>query len=218
VLAAAGSRARRPPVGSASPSAAPRAVSAGRDHLARGTEAREAGDLAHARALLEQASSLLEKDADWEGYVRARNLLGGVIARQGDYEAGLAHLNATLATAREKLPPGHLELARNDYEIGTVFVTTGRTKEGLELLSRALALRQAAGGPPTSDVSDILVRMGVAHTDAGDDDKALALFDEAEAIERSRPGQPRLADVLIGKGTAAWGQGRYDQAIEHLEE
>ena len=60
--------------------------------------------------------------------------------------------------------------------------------------------------------------MGVAHTDKGEDDQALTLFDEAEAIERALPGQPRLADALIGKGSAFWGQGRYDQAIEYTEE
>jgi CHAT domain-containing protein len=181
-------------------------------------EATEGGDLARGRAEAEQACALLEKEADWEGYVRARHLLGDVIARQGDYASALAHLNAALATARERLPPGHPEFARNDYENGFVFVRSGKRKEGLELLGRALALRRAAGGPPTSDVSDILVEMGIAHSDDGNDDKALAVFDEAEAIERPLPGQPRLPDVLIGQGMAFWGQGRYDQSIERLEE
>src|SRR5262249_4534471 len=102
--------------------------------------------------------------------------------------------------------------------VGTVYVTTGRPAEGLELLRKALALRRAASDTRSSDVSEILVRMGVAHTDQGEDDQALALFAEAEAIERALPDHPRLADALIGKGTALWGQGRYDQAIEVEEE
>ena len=207
-----------PPRPAREPSATPSPAGEAAACLARGTEARERGELPRARSELERATVLFEADGNWEGYVRARNLLGAVVARQGSYEAGLEHLNAALATANEKLPQGHLESARSYHEIGTVYVATGRRREGLELLEKALALRRAAGGPPSSDVSQTLLRMGVAHSDQGDDQQALALFGEAESIERALPGEPRLPDVLIGKGAALWGQGRYDQAIELNDE
>ena len=60
--------------------------------------------------------------------------------------------------------------------------------------------------------------MGLARSDQGEDERALSLFDEAEAIDRALPGQPGLATTLIGKGIALWGQARYDPAIEVLEE
>jgi CHAT domain-containing protein/tetratricopeptide (TPR) repeat protein len=224
LLLGACSRAHTPPANSATatsaepPAAAPPPANAADAHLARGIEAREEGELPRARDELEQACRLLEKEGDWEKYVRAKNLLGAVVSSQGDYKAALGHLNGALATAQERLPPGHLEIARSYYEIGAVFVGTARTAEGLEVLGKALALRRAAGETRTSNVSEILLRMGAAHTEEGDDDEALRLFGEAESIERSLPGHPRLADVLVGKGSAVWGQGRYDQAIEVLEE
>ena len=224
LLACACSRAPAPPAaaagekgpGIASPRASP--ITTASAHLARGEEARERDEFPRAKQELEKASVLFEKDQDWEGYVRARNLLGAVTSRQGDYKAALEHLNAALAKAQEKLSPGHPEVARSHYEIGTVYVSTGRPAEGLDALGKALALRRSAGGGQTSEVSEILVRMGVAHSDQGQDDEALALFDEAEAIQRALPNHPRLADSLIGKGGALWGLGRYDQSIETLEE
>jgi CHAT domain-containing protein/Tfp pilus assembly protein PilF len=187
-------------------------------HLTLGEEARERGEYSRATHELEQARGLFEKDQNWEGYVRARNQLGAVASRQGDYTSALEHLNAALAVAQARLHPGHLEFARSYYEIGTVYVSTGRRAEGLDLLGKAIALRRAAGGAKTTEASEILVRMGVAHSDQGEDDQALALFNEAEAIERSLPAHARLGDALIGKGIAFWGQGRYEQAIEALEE
>jgi CHAT domain-containing protein/Tfp pilus assembly protein PilF len=187
-------------------------------HLARGEEAREREEYDLARQEAEKASALFEKDGNWEGYVRARNLLGGVASRRGDYKAALEEANAALDTARAKLGPAHPEVARSYYEIGTVYVSTGRNKEGLDLLEKALALRRAAGGGRTKEVSEVLVRMGVAYSDQGEDERALSLFDEAEAIDRALPGQPRLFDSLIGKGAALWGLARYDAAIAVLEE
>jgi CHAT domain-containing protein/Tfp pilus assembly protein PilF len=211
LLACACARAAQPPASAAHTEDADA-------HLARALEARDRGDWAQATAELEKGRALFEKDQDWEGYVRAQNLLGGVAVRRGDYQAALAQLEATLATIRHKLGPDHPEIARSYYEMGTVYVSTERSTEGLELLGKALALRRSAGQGRTSDVSEILVRMGVAHSDQGDDERALALFDEAEAIERALPGQPRLSDALVGQGSAIWGQGRYDQAAEALEE
>jgi CHAT domain-containing protein len=187
-------------------------------HLARGEEARDRDEYDLARQEAEKARDLFEKDGDWEGYVRARNLLGGVESRRGDYKTAREELNATLAVAREKLGPDHPEVARSYYEIGNVDVSTGRPKEGLELLEKALALRRAAGGARTKEVAEILLRIGLAHTDQGEDERALALVGEAEAIARALPGQPQLEKALIGKGIALWGLARYDPAIEVLQE
>lgn len=188
------------------------------EHLARGEEAREREEYDLARLEAEKARGLFEKDGDWEGYVRARNLHAGAISRQGDYEAALEELKATLATAREKLGPSHPEVARAYYEIGMVDVSRGRSKEGLEPLEKALALRRAAGSGQTREAAEILLRMGVAHIDLGEDERGLSFLDEAEAIYRALPGQPRLEDALIGRGAALWGLARYDQAIEALEQ
>jgi CHAT domain-containing protein/Tfp pilus assembly protein PilF len=196
------------------PDAPPPATAA----LALGEAARERGEFPLAKAELERARGLFEHDGNWEGYVRVRNLLGAMASSQGDYKSALEHLNAALGVAQAKLAPGHLEFARSYYEIATVYVSTGRLAEGLELLGKALALRRSAGAARTTEVSEILLRMGVAYSEQGEDDRALALFDEAEAIERDLPAHVRLGDVLIGKGNALWGQGRYDQAIETFEQ
>jgi CHAT domain-containing protein/Tfp pilus assembly protein PilF len=210
----------RPPArpGAASASGASPPPDTAAAHLARGEEAREREDYELARREAEKARDLFEKDGDWEGYVRARSLLGGAISRLGDFEAAREELNATLATAREKLGPSHPEVARAYYEVGTVDVSTGRSREGLDSLEKALALRQAAGGGRTKEAAAILVRMGVAHTDLGEDERALSLFNEAEAIDRALPAQPRLSDALIGRGNALWGLARYDQARAALEQ
>lgn len=151
--------------------------------------------------------------------MRARNGVGAVTARQGDYKGALEHLNAALATAREKLAPNHPEVARSYKELGRAYVDTGRPTEGLELLRRALEMRRAAGAEP-QEAADILRGMSQAHTNQGDDERALAVLEEAEAIQRATLGarDPRLADTLIAQGVAQWGQGRYDQSIAVFEE
>jgi tetratricopeptide (TPR) repeat protein len=69
-------------------------------------------------------------------------------------------------------------------------------------------------------VAEILARMGFAHSHVGEDDEALVLFDQAEAIQRATLGarHPRLAATLIEKGTALWSQGKHDPAIEVFEQ
>jgi len=158
LLAGACSRTPEVPAGTvrggneAAPSPGSTPTTPAAEHLARGEEARERSDFPRAREELEKARALFEQDRNWEGYLRARNALGAVASHQGNYNAALAHLNAALATAQEKLSPGHAEVARSYYEIGTVQVSTGRPKEGLESLGKALALRRAGKKAPTSEV------------------------------------------------------------------
>jgi tetratricopeptide (TPR) repeat protein len=208
LLAGACSRAPEPPADGAREgggSTPPPPLAAADAHLARGEEASERRENARAKEELEQARALFAKDQDWEGYVRAQNGIGAVVRRQGDYKAALEHLNVALATAREKLAPGHPEVARSHKEMGSVYVETGRPTEGLELLRKALEMRRAAGDEP-HEVAEILQRMSVAHANQGDDEQALAVLEEAEALQRATLGarDPRLADTLIGKGTAYW--------------
>ena len=187
-------------------------------HLARAEEARDREEYDLARQEAEKARDLSGNDGNWEAHVRARNLLGGAASSRGDYEAALDELNATLAMAREKLGPGHPEVAHSHYRIGSVYVSTGRLKEGLEHLEKALALRRAAGGAQTKEVAAILVRMGLARSEQGEDERALPLFDEAAAIGRALPDKTGLTRALIGRGNALWGAARYDEAIEALDE
>ena len=188
-------------------------------HLARGVAARERQDWSRARDELEQARALFEKERSWEGYVRARNLLAAVARGRADYKAALEHANAALTTAKERLPPGHVEIARSYLEIGSVYSAIGRNTESLELLTKALALRRAAGSDPKEE-ADILLHTALARINLGEDEQGLVLLEEAEAILRKAPGrhEPDLADVLIGKGSALWGQGRYDAAIAVQEQ
>ena len=219
LLACACSRAPEPQARAESKPGAPApARSRAAALLASGEEARERGENARASKEFQEARDLFEGAQDWEGYVRATNLVGAMATRQGDYKVALEQLNAALAAAQARLPPGHLEFARSYYEIGTVYVSTGRMAEGLELLDKALGLRRSTGAGKTTAVAEILLRMGVAHSAVGDDDLALSRFDEAEAIERELPAHARLGDVLIGKGSALWGQGKYDDAIAAFEE
>jgi CHAT domain-containing protein/Tfp pilus assembly protein PilF len=142
-----------------------------------------------------------------------------VASGQGDYKAALEHLNAALATAKERLTPRHPEIARSYQQIGNVYVSTGQSAEALELLGQALALQRAAGGDP-AEVPETLLRMAFAHANLGEDDRAFVLLDEAEALQRKAKSrvQPRLAQILIGKGAALWGQGKYDPAIAAYEQ
>ena len=222
LLACACSRAPAPPASEAREGgggAAPAALSAADAHLARGEEARERNEYPRAIEELEKARALFEKDGNWEGYVHARNLIGAVATRRGDYKTALEELNAALATAKEKLGAGHREVATSYQEIGKVYLYTGQSAQALDFLGKALALRRAAGSEP-EEVAEILLRMAFARTDQGEDDQALALLDEAEVLQRKTRGrvQPRLADILIGKGSARWGQGRFDPAIAAYEQ
>jgi CHAT domain-containing protein len=219
LLACACSRAPEPHARAEGKAAAPApSASPGALHLAAGEEARNRGENARASKEFQEARDLFERAQDWEGYVRATNFIAAMATRRGDYKAALEHLNVALAAAQTRLPPGHPELARSYYEIGAVYVSTGLIAEGLEQLEKALALRRSTGAGKTSAAAEVLLRIGVALSAQGDDDRALARFAEAEAIERELPARARLGDVLIGKGSAVWGQGRFDEAIAAFEE
>jgi CHAT domain-containing protein/Tfp pilus assembly protein PilF len=189
-------------------------------HLARGEEARLARDHARAQEEFEKARALFEKSQDWEGYVRAQNGIGATARSQGDYDDALAHLNLALATARERLGPSHPVSARTFREIGILHVDTGRPQQALGQFEKALQLLRSAGGDEAKpEVALILRLLAEARSDLGEDEQALALLEEAEAIQRATLGDrhPRLADTLIVKGNAHRGRGSYDRAIESFE-
>ena len=152
--------------------------------------------------------------------MRALNLMGAVADRQGDYKAALEHLNAALATAKERLGSSHPEIAHSYQEIGKVYISTGRSAEALELLEKALALQRAAGGNSAEELPETLLWMAFAHASQGEDGQALALLDEAEALQRKAQSrvQPRLAEILMVRGSALWGQGKYDPSIAAYEQ
>jgi CHAT domain-containing protein/Tfp pilus assembly protein PilF len=201
---------------------APSPVTAAQDHLARGKEAREAGEYARAQEEYETATALFEKEQNWEGYVQALNGVGAALRGQGDNETAFDHLDLALATARERLGSSHPAIASTYQEIGSTKLETGRPREALEHYGKALELRRAAAGEGEAglEVAAVLRRMADAHYELGEDDRALALGEEAEAILRARLGPLhfRLGDALVVKGGILWGLGRYDQAIENLEE
>jgi hypothetical protein len=124
------------------------------------------------------------------------------------------HPGSSPADARAGSPGGGAQLLR-DREGHRLDGTTERGPRAPRKGTRAASL---AGGTQPKDVAEVLVRMGSAHTDLGEDERALAPFGEAEAIALALPGQPRLADALIGKGIARWGLARYDPAIEVPEQ
>lgn len=117
-------------------------------HLARAEDARTRADFARAKEEYESARALFEKDGKWERSIHAWIGLSAMTQRLGHDAAAAEHLGAALAAAREKLGPGHVEVASALDELGTVHVATGRTREALELFGQALEIRRATNSPP----------------------------------------------------------------------
>ncbi len=113
-----------------------------------GLVAHRRGDLEAARAALTESLALADAggDADPSQAIAAQNALALVEAEQGDREAAIALLEATVV-ACHRLGEPHLEAAVEN-NLADQLHAAGRTEEAMAHLKRAVALFAEVGGGP----------------------------------------------------------------------
>jgi tetratricopeptide (TPR) repeat protein len=127
-------------------------------------------------------------------YEDAIRLLGTVLMRQGDIDAGLAQFRKVMA-----IRPNAVAVYN---DMGTALYAASRYQEALEAFDKAITLS------PASAIT--LSRAGAAAQQLGDNKRALAYYEQANAI------QPR-ADTFSNIGTIQYGLGDYAKAAAAYE-
>jgi tetratricopeptide (TPR) repeat protein len=154
----------------------------------------EQGDFAAAAELLESASKIAAGDARSEAVLaESFGLLHREQGRYADAERMLRRardLNRTIGSVRG--------VALQSYQLGDVLVRAGRTDDGLEELTGALAAAGEIGDELTA--ARVRIALGRAYDELRRDRDAIHVLDEAVEITRRR-GQPvkeaQALEVLV---------------------
>ncbi len=146
------------------------------------------GDYAAAKTQIERALALQPT------YDDAIRLNGAILMRQGSVDAGLAEFRKVMA-----LRPNAVAVYS---DLGVELFGASRFEESVEALDKAIALS------PGSAIT--LSRAGAAAQQLGDTKRALAYYEQANAI------QPR-ADTFLNIGTIQYGLGDYAKAAAAYE-
>jgi tetratricopeptide (TPR) repeat protein len=146
------------------------------------------GDYSAAKTQIQRA---LELQPTYDDAIR---LHGSILMRQGDVDAGLAEFRRVMA-----LRPNAVAVYS---DLGVELFNASRFQESLEALDKAIALS------PGSAIT--LSRAGASAQQLGETKRALAYYEQANAI------QPR-ADTFLNIGTIQYGLGDYGKAAAAYE-
>ena len=180
--------------------------------IAAAEEALAARAFADAAARFRSALDLLE-DTDDVGsrlWVLARCGLGECLRDQGDP----SFREVLLEASRRALELGDVELVVRTVLANTrglVATVSAIDPERVELIEQALEL---IGSDPSPSRARLLAQLASELTFSGEDERRLALVDEAEAMARSLDDDRLLGDVLVVTGYSAMSGHRIPQVVE----
>ncbi|MEZ4451832.1 MAG: serine/threonine-protein kinase [Nannocystaceae bacterium] len=177
------------------------------------------GEYAAARRLHERALSISERalGPHHPEITYALNNLAIVLRAQGELVEARALLVRSLAIREAALGPDHPGVATILNNLADVDSALGDREAAIQGLERALAIREASLGPDHPDVATALNNLAGLLMEEGDAAAARERYARALAIRERAPGQPRLADSLIGLAEVAMVEGRSPDAIASAE-
>ncbi len=148
--------------------------------------------------------------------LRAKALNGaGILAsHQGEYAAGRAFVEESLAIAREMGDRSGIALSLN--LLGRMARDQGDYAAARALFEESLALRRALGDKP--GVGALLNNLGLAASNHGDYAAARRLLEESLAIFRELGDEQGITTTLHNLGFTAWNQGDAAAARASFEE
>jgi tetratricopeptide (TPR) repeat protein len=180
-----------------------------------------AGRYAEARAALERASQLAERELgrDHPAQVAYATNLGFIASRQGQGEAARRHLERAVSLAESSLGeghPGHIEASNN---LAVYLYSMGDIPRAQELFERALRDARKTIGPEHPSLGKVIGNLGLCAAELGDDHAALARYDEALALEEAGLGPDHIdvAQTLNNRGSALRRLGRFTEARSSYE-
>ncbi|MEZ4403680.1 MAG: serine/threonine-protein kinase [Kofleriaceae bacterium] len=132
---------------------------------------------------------------------RALAALGAAQLTTGAYADAEASFAACLALRRQVLGERHVDVARAQVNLATVYYYQGRYADAVSAYRAAGALARSLLGGDHPEVATIASGLALALQAAGQLAEAHAAITEAVAIYRARPGHDAaLADVLMTQG------------------
>ncbi|HEV2129207.1 MAG TPA: tetratricopeptide repeat protein [Thermomicrobiales bacterium] len=170
------------------------------------------GDLREGYDRLDRA---LARDGGAHADVRAKahQHIGNLAVDLGDYGAGRAHYEASLAIRR---PQGDLtKIAEPLNGLGLLAFYRGDYTEARRCHEESLALRRASGD--AHGLSNSLVNLGDVASAQGDYQRAELLHEEALAARRNLGNANGVASCLLNLGEIAWGRGDRPLARSRFE-
>ncbi|MCH9680944.1 MAG: tetratricopeptide repeat protein [Deltaproteobacteria bacterium] len=181
----------------------------------------EAGDIAGARADLERALVLVERDPglDHPDALVVLGALASVLKAQGERDRADAIYERILAALQRVLGPSH-------PRFGGVLVNRaggahgrGKYLEARQMYDRALPVLEAALGPEHPAIATTLTNRGNTLERLGLPREALESHQRAQAIREQvlGPEHPHVAEALLGVAISLTALHRLDQAREACE-
>lgn len=174
------------------------------------------GDFAAARPLIDQALGMFERLGVTNGLVlEARNTLGIICARTGDFPSALEQFEAVVDWRESTNGPDHPMTLEGRYNIATLLALQGRFEEALEIDTVILeSKRRSLGERHLSTLSSVHA-VAQAHSRLGRHATAEPLFREVIA-GRAEALEPHHVDVLVTRAELAQcvlAQGRAEEAL-----
>lgn len=160
----------------------------------------------------------LETCAGWMGnshsqLSRYANLLGWVLQRIGDRQAGLRWLEQGLAIAQGTDQTLELVILNN---IATVYQATGKPGKALELFEQMLPLMHTMGDQAGEAAT--LSNMGMIYSDIGEQSKALELYRQALPLKRAVGDRKGEMATINNMATVYLATGKPGKAMELFEQ
>jgi predicted ATPase/class 3 adenylate cyclase/Tfp pilus assembly protein PilF len=179
-----------------------------------GVLAREQGDYATARSLIEESVRLFREAGDKHGIADACNSLGNTRSGQGDFEGALVFYEESLALFRELGDRRRVLVAL--YNLGLMAVRLDSYQVARQNCTEALALARELGD--TWGVTYALYIMGEAAERQGDYAEAAAFYSRSLALARELGNRHHIASVLTGLARVAQEQGDHNHAVARYDE
>jgi predicted ATPase/serine/threonine protein kinase len=170
--------------------------------------AQQQGDLAAARASMEESARIAREAGDTMEIARSSRGLGTVAKAQGDLRAARAHLEESLAIGRQL--GDDILIIYALMSLGEVLRLEGDWAAARLLYEQALGLSRKIG--LQTGVSMNLVNLGAAAAEEGDLPAARAHYREALAIEQALGSKSEISISLDGLAAVAAKRGEWERA------
>ncbi len=179
------------------------------------------GNLAEARATLEQALALREKSVpdDLVGLSITLDKLAGVQKQLGEYEAARGYQRRAIEVATQRFGGHHAKVGALIFNLGLIEMASGDCDKALERFDQARAIVEGAIGEDSPNVASMLAETGHCMEQQGKYEQALAAQRRALQIREKAfgPVHRAVAASLQGVADVLIGLERYDEAAPLLE-
>lgn len=175
-----------------------------------GILARQQGDYAKARALLDESLTLWREQDDTRGIATSLNSLALLILDQGDYAGAQTYLEQSLVLEREL--GGQQGIARALSNLGSVALRQGEYVIAKRFFKEALGLLRDVGDQWT--LAHAFSNLAAAEHYLAHYEQAQVLFKQSLAMRRELGDRPGIVECLEGLAMGCGAQGQPEWAAQ----